>query len=198
MDSNITAFANTIGQLESGGRYDILTGGSTFTDYSQFPTWDGYVSPDGSISHAAGKYQFQPATWAGLASQLGLMDFSPASQDAAAAQLIINKGADTALSTGDTATAVSKLKTTWTSLAAHSITTINADYTNFGGTVAQTNAQVNTAAANNILQTVQNIATGVQTFPNGTTIDNSTVIAIAVGVLFVIIGYIFYLVKKKK
>jgi muramidase (phage lysozyme) len=68
---------------ESGGRYNALYGGGSFSDYSKFPQWSGKMGPAG-ISHAAGRYQFQPGTWAGAQKALGLKDFSPANQDQAA------------------------------------------------------------------------------------------------------------------
>lgn len=58
---------------ESTG-YNVLNGGGTFSDYSQFPAG----------GKAAGRYQFMPDTWADEAKRLGLKDFSPRSQDAAA------------------------------------------------------------------------------------------------------------------
>jgi muramidase (phage lysozyme) len=69
---------------ESGGSdpYHELYGGGSFSG-NQFPSWAG-VNVGGSMTHAAGKYQFEPATWREAQQALNLPDFSPASQDAAA------------------------------------------------------------------------------------------------------------------
>lgn len=50
-----------------------------------FPIWEGktFTDTDGQLkrTHAAGRYQFQPETWARYAGPLGIKDFSPESQD---------------------------------------------------------------------------------------------------------------------
>jgi hypothetical protein len=81
-----------IGQHEPlpPGSYTSLVGGGQIpidAHYDQygFPIWSGWTPPSGRISHAAGKYQFEPATWALYAARLGISDFSPHSQDAVAA-----------------------------------------------------------------------------------------------------------------
>jgi muramidase (phage lysozyme) len=81
-------FLNTIGESESKDHYNALYGGGTFTG-NQFPNWAGVqTGVDGNgnpiMTHAAGRYQFEPGTWARAAAALGLTDFSPASQDKAA------------------------------------------------------------------------------------------------------------------
>lgn len=63
--------------------YNELVGGGTFDSYNSFPEWSGHQFATG-ISHAAGRYQFEPATWREVSAKLGLTNFSPASQDAAA------------------------------------------------------------------------------------------------------------------
>lgn len=77
-------FLNTIASGESGGDYHKLYGGGQFKDDSQFPDWGGVQLPSGEMTHAAGRYQFQPGTWKEAADALGLKDFSPQSQDKAA------------------------------------------------------------------------------------------------------------------
>lgn len=68
---------------ESGGNPYIGFGGVDLSgaplDPYGFPIWKGRMGPQG-ISHAAGLYQFQPATWRAYAAPLGITDFSPASQ----------------------------------------------------------------------------------------------------------------------
>lgn len=62
--------------------YNVLFGGGTFGDFGRHP--DRVISsPGGYSSAAAGAYQFMPATYAEAARELGLRDFSPASQDLA-------------------------------------------------------------------------------------------------------------------
>lgn len=71
--------------------YDIGVGGADLSkaprDENGFPTWEGQGN-----SHAAGAYQFQPATWAQYAQPLGIKDFSPASQDAVFRAAYLDKG----------------------------------------------------------------------------------------------------------
>jgi muramidase (phage lysozyme) len=76
-------FLNSIGSGESKNNYSALYGGGQFGDFSQFPQWAGVQGPQG-ITHAAGRYQFEPGTYADASKALGLTDFSPASQDKAA------------------------------------------------------------------------------------------------------------------
>lgn len=78
------------GKTPKGYGYNILVGSTlshpvTFDSYKEFPVWDGwhFVDSQGrtSVSHAAGRYQFEPATWRTVAAFLKLNDFTPASQD---------------------------------------------------------------------------------------------------------------------
>jgi muramidase (phage lysozyme) len=56
------------------------------------PQWAGDMGPQG-ISHAFGKYQFEPDTWAPIAAKLGITDWrAPGAQDAVARQLYREQG----------------------------------------------------------------------------------------------------------
>lgn len=75
--------AVAVGEDFHFGDYNELVGGGSFDSFAQFPQWEGKMFSTG-ISHAAGRYQFEPATWFGQVNRLGLTDFSPDSQDRAA------------------------------------------------------------------------------------------------------------------
>ena len=85
---------------ESGGNYNAgyAPPGQAPVDLSHaplgsdgFPQWAGNQGPAG-ISHAAGAYQFEPATWRRYAATLGITDFSPASQDRVFAAAFAKEG----------------------------------------------------------------------------------------------------------
>jgi muramidase (phage lysozyme) len=84
-DPRVRAFLDTLADRESGGRYDVINGGGRFDGYA------GHPNTRGSNSTAAGAYQFTRDTWADMAAQLGLSDFTPASQDQAAVHLLTER-----------------------------------------------------------------------------------------------------------
>jgi len=73
---------NRIAKSEASD-YNVMYGGSRFSSFADHPR-QLFHTPDGTPTHAAGRYQFQPGTWDAEAKNLGLKDFSPESQDAAA------------------------------------------------------------------------------------------------------------------
>lgn len=83
LSGGAAALLRGISSAEGAG-YDSLYGGGTFSGYGEFPQWAGRKGPTGLPTHAAGRYQFEPGTWARAAKALGLKDFSPESQDKAA------------------------------------------------------------------------------------------------------------------
>ncbi len=88
VDSNTRAFLELIGQLEANGEYNVIAGGQHFTDYAEHPyvLEPNRTKPLGTT--AAGKYQMVRRTWAFARDALELPDFSPESQDRAAAWLL--------------------------------------------------------------------------------------------------------------
>jgi lysozyme len=79
-----------LGQIrisQSNGRYNCLFGNRPFKSFAKFPVWPGVLS-GGVRTHAAGAYQFEPATWVGIVEATELPDFSPASQDIGALWLL--------------------------------------------------------------------------------------------------------------
>jgi muramidase (phage lysozyme) len=97
----------------------------------------------GCVSTAAGAYQIIKPTWVKLKAQLNLPDFSPASQDAAAVELLRQRGALAYLERGDLAGAVNAARKEWASLTGagygqgeRSIAWLTAKFTDAGGVLA--------------------------------------------------------------
>jgi hypothetical protein len=89
-----------------------MFGGGRFKDLSRHP--DTVIRGGGYSSAAAGRYQFMPGTWAGAAKALGLRDFGPQAQDAAALYLMRQRGVDP--NSPINAAAIAKLAPEWASL----------------------------------------------------------------------------------
>lgn len=93
-DHNIAAFLDMLAHAEGtilygeANGYNVLVGGGIFTDYADHPRERVQLPAYGIASTAAGRYQFLSRTWDDLAQRFDLPDFSPASQDAGAIQLI--------------------------------------------------------------------------------------------------------------
>ena len=97
----------------------------------------------GCVSTAAGKYQIIRGTWNSLKKRLKLADFSPASQDAAAIELLRQAGALEHAEQGRIADAVKAARRTWASLPGagyeqpeRSLQWVTAQYTAAGGVLA--------------------------------------------------------------
>jgi lysozyme len=123
--------------------YSTLVGGRLFDDYADHPRVLVDLPNLGIKSSAAGAYQILRRTWDGVAGKLGLPDFSPASQDAAAVELIRQRAALPDVLAGRFAAAVDKCKKEWASLPGagygqreNSLARLEAAYVNAGGTVA--------------------------------------------------------------
>jgi muramidase (phage lysozyme) len=96
----------------------------TIADFSKHPKalgWRGEpldsLGPKykGLVSTAAGKYQINFPTWSDASRALGLVDFSPASQDAAAVWIMDQAGALEQVKAGAFGAAVAKLARRWAS-----------------------------------------------------------------------------------
>lgn len=115
--------------------------------------WSGELLPDGMCrnaglgpgcrSTAAGAYQMIGRTWSNLRNKLGLPDFGPASQDAAAVELIRQRGALEDVKAGRFDQAVYKCRAEWASLPGNyakqgqrSMPELQAWYSQNGGTFA--------------------------------------------------------------
>ncbi|WP_419683803.1 hypothetical protein ACN22W_09555 [Burkholderia theae] len=112
-DANLSAFLYMLRMAESNNRYNVINGGRTFTDYSRHPDI-GVPIPwrPGYVSTAAGAYQFIFSTWNQVAGEAGLVDFTPASQDAGAVQYLSDLGALPYIEAGDLNGAYAQINST--------------------------------------------------------------------------------------
>lgn len=160
---NLAAFLAMIQRAEgtsTGGRdpYRVCYGyRHTIGNLRDHPAitgeWRGERLPDamcknagfgpGCVSTAAGAYQIIRPTWAKLRDRLRLPDFGPASQDAAAVELIRTRGALVDVQAGRIADAIYKCRNEWASLPGNyasqgqrSTSDLLAWYTNNGGSIA--------------------------------------------------------------
>lgn len=130
IDQKVIAFANMVNRFESNNDYGKLVGKGHFTNFADHPASLAFPAPSGwkvnkagtnyynpaTNSSAAGAPQFIFQTWKDLQSSLGLPDFSPASQDAAQAELFRQIGVIDALNANDINMALRLASTKWASL----------------------------------------------------------------------------------
>ena len=143
---NLSAFLRMLRVSEgtSGADgYSILVGGGHFSSFADHPRTLVWLPNLGINSSAAGAYQILRRTWDAVASALGLPDFSPASQDSAAVELIKRRGALADVRAGRFAVAVEKCKKEWASLPGagygqreNKLAVLQAAYINAGGMLA--------------------------------------------------------------
>lgn len=124
MDPKVKAFLDLIAWSEGAGYDTIVTGvrgPEVFTDFSDHP-FAGGRQPQVIrrvpllTSTAAGRYQILLRFWEAYKGELGLTDFSPASQDAVAIQMIKERGALPLIESGDIAGAIARCSNIWASL----------------------------------------------------------------------------------
>ena len=122
----LTAFLSLIGWAE-GADYNTIVNGvdgpATFTDFSDHPFAPQFNRPPVIVrrsplleSTAAGRYQLLYRYWPIYRAQLGLADYSPASQDAIAIEQIKERGGIALIGTGDIEGAIKACSNIWASL----------------------------------------------------------------------------------
>jgi muramidase (phage lysozyme) len=141
---NLTAFLGMIRYSEGTSGpdgYNTLFGYGRFDSFADHPRV--YVPFGNTSSSAAGAYQILAGTWDSVRAKLGLPDFSPASQDAAAVELIRQRGALADVQAGRVQTAIYKVRKVWASLPGagygqgeRSIESLLTAYNSNGGIVA--------------------------------------------------------------
>jgi muramidase (phage lysozyme) len=123
--SNLSAFLDTIAfsegtdcpnQPTKDNGYDVLVGGGLFVGYADHPRKLINLPNLGISSTAAGRYQVLARYYDVYKKQLGLPDFSPASQDKIAIQLIKECKALDDVNAGRASDALHKCRSRWASL----------------------------------------------------------------------------------
>jgi lysozyme len=95
--------------------YDVIVGWSLFSDYSDHPQLVN-LPKLGIKSTAARRYQLLSKWWDAYRKQLGLKDFSPASQDQVALQQIKERRALPLIDAGNIRQAIDRCSNIWASL----------------------------------------------------------------------------------
>lgn len=141
--ANLRAFLDMIAYAEgtaSDNGYRMLFGGALFDSFAEHPRV--YVPFRNTTTSAAGRYQILWRTWVVLRDRLRLPDFGPASQDAAAVELIRERGALNDVYAGRVAQAVAKVAPVWASLPGagynqpeRKLTSLVAAFQRAGGTI---------------------------------------------------------------
>lgn len=159
---NLAAFLHAIARAEGTANqadpYRVCFGYKfTIADYADHPAslgvWKGEPLSaamckaagfgQGCVSTAAGKYQIVKPTWQRLKTKLKLRDFSPASQDAAATELLRETGALELAQRGEVREAAFAARRTWASLPGagydqpeRTVAWLQNQFTSAGGTLA--------------------------------------------------------------
>lgn len=116
-NKNVQAMLRVIrtgeGTADAGG-YSRLFGGGNFTGFADHPRQK--ITKWGLTSTAAGAYQFLALSWDETKRTMGLVDFSPASQDLAALGRLAARGALDDVVAGRFTSAIKKINREWASL----------------------------------------------------------------------------------
>jgi muramidase (phage lysozyme) len=124
MTRNQRAFLDMIAYSEIGQKllsasdngYNVIVGGTLFHDYSDHPRQSIKLPRLGIRSTAAGRYQILSRYFDAYKKILKLPDFSPASQDKIALQLIRECRALDEIERGDIEEAIKLCRSRWASL----------------------------------------------------------------------------------
>lgn len=121
MTGNRKAFLDMIATSEGTAAlgdngYNVLVGGKLFNSYSDHPRIVVDLPRLKIKSTAAGRYQILARYFDAYKKQLKLPDFSPASQDAIAIQMIRECGALADVDAGRVGVALEKCRSRWASL----------------------------------------------------------------------------------
>ncbi|MGM8711133.1 glycoside hydrolase family 24 protein [Enterobacter hormaechei subsp. steigerwaltii] len=147
ISSNLQAFLDMLAWSEGTSRikgsdngYNVVVGGSLFTSYADHPRKLISLPKLGIKSTAAGRYQLLSRYYDAYKKQLGLKDFSPASQDAIAIQQIKERRALPDIESGNIKAAITKCSNIWASLPGagygqheHKIDDLVRKYISYGG-----------------------------------------------------------------
>ena len=121
MSPNRKAFLTMIATAEGTAKlgdngYNVLVGGSLFTGYTDHPRKAVYLPKYKIKSTAAGRYQILSRYYDSYKKLLKLKDFSPASQDAIAIQMIKEQRALQDVDEGRVDAAIKKVSNIWASM----------------------------------------------------------------------------------
>lgn len=147
ISSNLQAFLDMLAWSEGTSRikgsdngYNVVVGGSLFTSYADHPRKLISLPKLGIKSTAAGRYQLLSRYYDAYKKQLGLKDFSPASQDTIAIQQIKERRALPDIESGNIKAAINKCSNIWASLPGagygqheHKIDDLVRKYISYGG-----------------------------------------------------------------
>lgn len=150
MTNNQKAFLDTIAWSEgtstvlgSDNGYNVIVGGDLFKSYEDHPRVKVWLPKLGVDSTAAGRYQLLARYFDAYKKQLGLSDFSPASQDTIALQQVRESHAINQIEDGDIDEAIVRCGRIWASFPGspygqhtHSVKDLRAVFIKAGGTVS--------------------------------------------------------------
>ena len=141
---DIIAFSEGTSKIKSSDNgYNVIVGGALFTSYQDHPRKRVFIKQINDYSSAAGRYQLLARYFDAYKKQLGLKDFSPASQDAIAIQQIKECRAIDDINNGKFVDAIAKCCQIWASLPGNAykqrmndIAVLQAKYVECGGILA--------------------------------------------------------------